>query len=282
MSRRARLAIAIAIGIGIAAIAIGGWWLRSRRVAAPPASEISAATAPEAVRAGRPPRGDPGEPRVMIDDDPKGSLQLEGQVIDAEDHGVAGAVVVIAANPPRSMTTEADGSFAFDGLVARPYTLIARAAQGVAGPITARLTAKSEPVVLRLRPAARLTVTVVGSDAVPISGATVELRGVDVQRAVTKAGPAVFSPVVPGGYQIAAWADGKAHAFQRIAIGRGDAQARLVLSAGAAVTGRVVDDRGAGIAGAHVRYSGASDWTQQASERHDAAVTAGDGSFRFE
>src|SRR5438552_1585155 len=81
-------------------------------------------------------------------------------------------------------------------------------------------------------------------------GATVELRGVDVQRAVTQTGPAVFSPVVPGGYQIAAWADGKAHAFQRIQIGTGDAQARLVLSAGAPVAGRVVDDRGAGIADA--------------------------------
>src|SRR5262249_34151079 len=120
------------------------------------------------------------------------------------------------------------------------------------------------------------------SDNKPIQGATVELRGVDVQRAVTRDGPAVFAPVVPGGYQIAAWADGKAHAFQRIQIGKGDAQARLMLSSGAAVAGRVVDDRGAGIAGAHVRYSGAPAWTQQASERYDAVVTAADGSFRFD
>ncbi|HEX7841244.1 MAG TPA: carboxypeptidase-like regulatory domain-containing protein, partial [Kofleriaceae bacterium] len=44
----------------------------------------------------------------------------------------------------------------------------------------------------------------------------------------------------------------------------------------------VVDDRGSGLAGARVRYSGASDWTQQASDRYDAAITAGDGSFRFD
>jgi protocatechuate 3,4-dioxygenase beta subunit len=31
-----------------------------------------------------------------------------------------------------------------------------------------------------------------------------------------------------------------------------------------------------------VRYSGASDWTQQASDRYDAAITAGDGSFKFD
>src|SRR5215475_12181373 len=92
---------------------------------------------------------------------------------------------------------------ALDGLVARPYTLIARAAGGVAGPITARLTATSEPVVLRLRPAARLTVTVVGRDGQPISGATVELRGLEVRRAVTTGASAVFAPVALGGYQIA-------------------------------------------------------------------------------
>src|SRR5262249_24459346 len=159
---------------------------------------------------------------------------------DTDDHGVAGATVVIASNPPRSMLTEGDGSFAFDGLLARPYTLIARAAKGVAGPITARLTAKSEPIVLRLRPAAKLTASVGGTDGKSISGATVELRGADIQQATSKAGTAVISPVVPGNYHIAAWSDGMAHSFQRIQIGKGDAQARLILSTGAPVTGRVV------------------------------------------
>jgi protocatechuate 3,4-dioxygenase beta subunit len=274
----------VGIAIGVVAIAIAaGWWVHARRAEAPTATAASAPGAPGAVRRDRPQREGAGElPRVVIDDDPRGTLRLEGQVIDADDHGVGSATVVIASNPPRSVLTEGDGSFAFDGLLARPYTLIARGAPGVAGPITVRLTAKTEPVVLRLRPAARLTVTVVGSDGKSIAGATVELRGVDVQRAVTRAGAAVFAPVVPGGYQIAAWADGMAHAFHRIQIGKGDSQDRLVLSAGAPVTGRVVDDRGAGLAGARVRYSGASDWTQQASDRHDAAITAGDGSFRFD
>src|SRR4051812_9708456 len=254
------------IAIGVVAIAGAGWGVHARRTAPPAATEAAAPGAPGAVRRDRPQRGDPAEiPRVVIDDDPRGALRLEGQVIDADDHGVGGATVVVTSNPPRTMLTEGDGSFAFDGLIARPYTLIARAAQGVAGPITARLTARSEPVVLRLRPAGKLTVSVVGSNGAPIAGATVELRGIDVQRAVTRAGAAVFSPVVPGGYQIAAWADGMAHAFQRIQIGKGDSQARLVLSRGAPVAGRVVDDRGDGLAGARVRYSGASDWTQQAS-----------------
>src|SRR3954470_21979408 len=172
------------IAIGVLAIAGAGWWLHTRRAAPTAATEAAAPSAPGAGRRDRPQRGDPAEiPRVVIDDDPRGTLRLEGQVIDAEDHPVGGATVVIASNPPRSLLTEGDGSFAFDGLIARPYTLLARAAQGVAGPITARLTARSEPVVLRLRPAARLTVTVVGGDGKAITGATVELRGVDVQRA---------------------------------------------------------------------------------------------------
>lgn len=279
MNRTVRAALVI----GIVAIA-AAWWLHGRRAAAPGAAQVAApAAAGSTAPAERAPRGAAGElPRVVLDDDPRGSLRLEGQVIDAQDHGVGGATVVIASNPARSITTEADGSFAFDGLVARPYTLIARAAAGVAGPITARLTATSEPVVLRLRPAARLTVDVVGRDGKPITGATVELRGIDVQRAVTAAGTAVVAPVVPGNYQIAAWADGMARAFARIQIGKGDAHARLMLSAGAAVAGRVVDDRGAGVAGARVRYGGASDWTQQASERRDAVVTGADGRFRFD
>lgn len=218
----------------------------------------------------------------MIDDDPKGPLRLEGQVVDADDHGVAGATVVIAANPPRSATTEADGGFAFDGLVGRPYTLIARAAKGVAGPVTARLTEKSDPVVLRLRPASKLTVTVVSTGGKPIDGATVELRGIDVSRATVKGKAAVFAPVVPGGYQIAAWAGGMARAFARIQIGAGDAEAKLTLAPGAPVLGRVVDDLGAGVAHARVRYSGASDFRQQANDRLDGTETADDGSFRFE
>src|SRR4051812_38927206 len=83
-------------------------------------------------------------PPVLIDDDPRGALRLEGQVVDADDHPVVGATVVLASHPPRTAKSGADGGFAFDELVARPYTLVARADQGVAGPITARLTAKSD------------------------------------------------------------------------------------------------------------------------------------------
>lgn len=274
----------VALGVVIAVVGGGWWWLRGRTPARPAAAAATRTDAQPSSASERPGRsGEIGAPsRILIDDDPRGSQRLEGQVIDADDHGVAGATVVLGSNPPRTVLTEADGSFGFDGLVGRPYTLLARAARGVAGPITARLTERSDPVVLRLRPAAKLTVAVVGSDGKPFDGATVELRGIDAQRATTKAGTAVFAPVVAGPYQIAAWADGMAHSFQRIQIGTADAEARLKLGAGAPVLGKVVDDRGTGIAGARVRYGGASDWGQQANSQLDGVLTAADGTFRFE
>lgn len=219
--------------------------------------------------------------RVLVDDDPRGELRLEGQVIDETEAPVGGVTVVMSSNPPRQTTTEADGGFAFDALVGRPYTLVARGQGKVAGPVTAQLTATSDPVVLKLRAAPKLTVSVSGTDGQPLDGATVELRGIDDQRETTKGGTAVFATVVPGGYQLAAWADGKARTFQWIQIGDADQEAKLTLAAGAPVSGRVVDERGDGIAGARVRFSGASDWSQQASDRHDAAVSGTDGRFEL-
>ncbi|HTL37748.1 MAG TPA: carboxypeptidase regulatory-like domain-containing protein [Kofleriaceae bacterium] len=218
---------------------------------------------------------------VLVDDDPKGELRLEGQVVDVDEKPVGGALVSVSSNPPQTVTTEADGSFVVPGLVARSFTLVARAPQGVAGPVTSKLTEKSDPVVLHLRPGAKVVVTVTDDAAKPVDGATVELRGIDVVRQTTKAGETAFMSVAPGGYQLAAWSEGKARTLQWINIGAGDAQAKLVLVAGAPVSGRVVDDSGRGIAGARVTYHGASDWSQQADERLDGVLSDKDGSFAF-
>jgi uncharacterized GH25 family protein len=275
--------------VAVAALVLGAaftiWWLKHNPSSNEPdqtASKDRGSNGPNLTptRDGR--RGGPGiDMRVMIDDDPKGPLRLEGQVVDADDHPVKGATVVLAANPPRSATSEDDGGFAFDNLVGRPYTLIARAPTGIAGPVTAKLTVKSDPIVMKLRPAAKLTVTVTAGGK-PVDGATVELRGIDEQRETAKAGTAVIRPVAPGGYQIAAWAPGMAKTFQWIQVGSTDAEAKLELTAGASVAGRVVDDHGTGVSRAHVRFSGASDWSQQGNDRLEGAVSDADGSFAID
>lgn len=270
-----------AVGIVLALVLFGAWWLQRDRGAIARVSTQRAiagaaqpAVAPGAAAGERAP--------VTLDEDPDGKLRLEGQVVDTDARGVAGVTVVVSSTPPRSMLTEADGSFAFDGLVARTYVVVARAPQSAAGPVVTRLTERSEPVVLRLRPASSLEVTVTRSRGKPVADAVVELRGLDVQRIEAHGGPAVFSPVIPGVYQVAAWAPGLARAYQRVDIGTGDFTAQLTLAPGAAVSGRVVDEHGQGIGRARIVYRSAADWAQHADEQNDAAVTAADGSFRFD
>src|SRR3970040_316552 len=92
----------------VAAAAIAFWWWKRD----PKPQTTEAATTAEgsaaqlAVRGAKPGDTRPSTFARMIDDDPKGSLQLEGQVIDAEDHPVKGATVLLSANPPRTTTTE--------------------------------------------------------------------------------------------------------------------------------------------------------------------------------
>ena len=280
--KRILVAVAIAAAILVAVLA-----LRTRR----PAGEKTAGGGNPIVVHGTPGRiaGAP-EPELAADSDPGGTLRLEGQVIDAREAPVAGAVVALGTSPPRTATTDVGGSFHFDRLLARSYVLVAHQGQRSAGPVTVRLTATSEPVTLRLRPAASIEVTVVGAtDPRPIAGAQVELRGVEVTGATTnKDGRALFDGLAPGNYAVAAWAPGFAHSFVRVRIPGQFVAAGLVerptlrLRAGAAASGRVVDETGAAVVGAQVMWVSLSTAFEPTDARRDAAVTAADGRFRFE
>src|SRR4051794_6169481 len=68
-------------------------------------------------------------PRWQLDVDAEGALRLEGQVVDDTGHGVAGAEVTLGSVPPRTAKAEADGTFSFDKLVGRTYTVAARAGE---------------------------------------------------------------------------------------------------------------------------------------------------------
>lgn len=222
-----------------------------------------------------------GPPQVLADDDPIGELRLEGQVLDSSDQPVADAVISLASNPPRQARSGVDGAFVFDRLLARPYTVTARAPAGVAGPVTARLGATSDPVVLRLRAGAQLLIEVIDPQRRPVDGATIELRGVDTQSVKSKAGQASLAPVVPGLYQVVAWADGYARSFVPTLIGAGTTSLRIELALGAPVTGRVVDELGAGVAEARVRFESTSDFAPVMQVHRDAVASTGDGTFTF-
>ncbi len=287
---KSRHAAAIAVVVTILA---GGWFIFLRgngegeqRPVATAGGAVGSgpASARGPQRPDAPDRGGEPEARVLVDDDPAGILRLEGMVLGPDDAPVPGATVVLSANPPRTTKTEDDGSFAFDKLVARPYTLLARAEQGVGGPVTSKLTATSDPVVLRLVPGGRVAVHVVDGKQQPLGTAAVELRGVDVQTSSTDAtGLARFAPVVPGRYDVMAKAPGFAPGFAFAAVsGTAPAEVTVVLAPGAPVEGKVVDGAGMPVGDALVVYSGASDWSIRADERRDGVRSAADGSFRFD
>ena len=97
----------------------------------------------------------------------------------------------------------------------------------------------------------------------------------------TKEGAAGFALVVPGGYDVIAWAPGFAKSYEFAAVSGTNTAVKIALRPGAAVSGRVLAD-GKPIAGARVVYYGASDWNTQADERRDGVVTDGSGAFHFD
>ncbi len=139
-----------------------------------------------------------------MDDDPVGTLMLEGQVLE-EEQGVSGAIVTISSNPSRTATTNEFGSFQFDKLVGRTYSIRAKAGNSIGGPVMHELTATSDPVAIRLRAGGVVIVTVVDqAKGDPVSGATVELRaGGDNQSETTDGdGKAKFEGVDGSGRRL--------------------------------------------------------------------------------
>ncbi len=244
-----------------------------------------------AVAAGRDPTREPdGGPaggdrmRLFRDDDPRGALRLEGVVIDDGDQGVGGARVAIDASPPIIVETETDGSFVFEGLIARDYRVEATAADGYAGPARLRLTAKAEPVTLRLRKGGVVEVVVTDRDGgKAVEGAAVELRAPLAWRGVTGAdGVATLRGVGSVWAPVAVTARGFAPAAVMMSTS-GDPLApvrvAVTLGRGAAVAGRVIDDGGKPVAGARVTAALASEPFPVIDPRKDGVVSGADGAF---
>jgi protocatechuate 3,4-dioxygenase beta subunit len=277
--------IVVIAAVCIAAIA---FWFQSDKKSETKEKEIASVVGeviatPKAPKADGKRDGRPGEVEVLFADDPEGDLRLEGQVVTSDQLAVAGAIVSIDSRPPRFTKSEEDGSFFFDKLVGKSYDLVARSEEGVAGPITARLSESNEPVMMVLSEGAKVSVQVV-SAAMPdgLAGAVVELRGIDMQSATTdQDGNAEFRQVPVDRYSVVANAEGYAPGRTRVSISRSGATAtaRLELKGGARVAGVVVDPDGKPLAGARVVYRGLSDRSLRADPRLDAVVSDKGGQF---
>ena len=197
--------------------------------------------------------------RWSVDVDPDGPLRLEGQVVGPDGRGVGSAEVWLGTTPDQSAVADGDGSFFFEHVVGRTYTLSASHGELI-GETTYKLAAGSDPVVIRVGEGAHVVVTAVDDDKRPVANVTVVARDSQREATTDAAGKATLAPVHPGWIVIEGRAPGYASARTFVTIGSAGAggEAKLVMHAGVAVSGRVVDEQGKPIARAHVMAS--DDW----------------------
>lgn len=219
---------------------------------------------------------------AFLDDDPVGSIVLEGQVIDEEGRPVAGALVHLASAPSRETTSAEDGSFTFKDLVPRRYALFARSPDRVGGPMMVGLTESSDPVILIVRAGGGLEVSVVRSDDSPIAGATVTLGASTEVNAQTNAEGIAILRNLPSGQRIVyANAPGfsRTQSLVNVPSSQVLGKQRLVLVPGVAVSGVVEDHQGKPVADARVIAQEVGSFLATEDPRTDGIRTDKDGRF---
>lgn len=188
---------------------------------------------------------------VVLEPGPATLQRLEGLVVDADDQPVAGAHVSIGAG--REVVTEADGAFAFDGLPAASYVVIAERDGWYAEEQDVRLDADTEPVTLQLALGVTLVVRIVDEAGGPIAGANVHVSARDYKTGAD--GIATARGVDLEGEMVAISAPGHAESRERVETGDDPAatiETTFVLASGAEISGTVVDETGARVADAYV------------------------------
>ncbi len=285
------------IVVVLAAVAVWLLWIRDRGAGAktdkPDGSARSAQLTPvdkaPAKAADEPAAPRSMAPRWSLDVDPEGPITLEGQVVGPDGKGVAKAEVWLGSVPPRTAVTEDDGTFSFDKLVGRTYTLSAKSGKLI-GDLQYKLTDKSDPAVIHLAEGAAVIVTVVDEAKAPLPNIEVSSGFTVAARATTDAkGEATLQPLTPGYALIEATAAGFAPGTGFATIGSAGSTARLTITMhkGYSISGRVIDETGKPIAKARVSVDGERDFDREALEDVGAgkpsggAVTDDKGQFRI-
>jgi protocatechuate 3,4-dioxygenase beta subunit len=239
------------VGVVVLGVVLVAWLvLRGRGDDTKPAGERPRSAAVTPTPTAPPPTTEaPPAPRVRaprwtLDTDVEGPLRLEGQVVDGDGHGVGGAEVWLSSVPPRTEKTDDDGTFSFDKLVGRAYSLSATRGELIGGPVRYKLTAQSDPVVLRLGEAAAVRVTVIDEAARPLASAEVKVG--ERTAKTSEQGIARVAPIQPGFVEVEASAAGYAPNTGYTTVGAVGATGDLTITLhkGYPVSGRVLDEAG--------------------------------------
>ena len=244
MRTRSTLAL---VGVGIAiAIAIGG--RASHSGDAPPSAPTTRSTTPASVETSTTPPTvrDPRLPITIV----AGTLRLEGQAIDNDEHPIGGATITLAGT--RTTITETDGSFAFDGLAAGDYPVTGEK-QTFYGEDSVSLDASSEPLMLKLQSGPTMVLHVIDDARAPIANVAIESTG---RTATTdRAGVARLRGLDTDDILVEFKAAGYGPLRARLATGddpKATIDHTIVLHPGAPVGGVVVDQDGKPVADALV------------------------------
>jgi protocatechuate 3,4-dioxygenase beta subunit len=253
--------------------------------AAPSTARSGATKVGTQAKSEAPDEAPPGGPmQWSLDKDPEGPLRLEGQVVGPDGAGVGGAQVSLATVPPRTVTADEDGTFAFDKLVGRTYTIAAFHDELVGGPFIYKLAQGVDPVVIHLSAGAAVDVRVVNDKQDPIAGATVTLRDLSHREAKTDdKGMAAIKPVTPGWVAVEATAPGYATSGGMTTVGAagGRGNVTLTLQKGTSVAGTVKDEHGKLLGGVRVTARSDASWGGWGAGEPPAATTDDSGAFSF-
>jgi hypothetical protein len=261
--------------LAVCAVGLAVWLVRSASRPLPPAAvPASARIERDAAQPAAVARW-PATGRTPVQEATRpGTFRLEGQVVDQGELPVRGADVTVDTMPPRTATSREDGTFEFLGLPGRVYRLQARREGQLAGPVSAALTASSEPVILRMRIGGAIEVQVLEKRGLkPVANASVELRTLArVRERTDQEGRAVLEGIAPGVHGLKVSAAGFADAFKVVSCPGPKAVRKelVLLDGGSPFDGKVVDAAGAPIAGATV-------WLEEVGAIVSAVDPATDG-----
>lgn len=257
---RKRAVLVLVLALAVIATAVG-LVLRSCSTAAPssrgPLAGLSADPRASALRA----HGAPSVTGASTVPLARQRFELRGRVVDAGGRSVAAARVT-ATTPAGEVietTTDAAGEFRFDDRFGGVYVLAAQHDGGASLAQRVLLDEHTALVVLRIGPAATLTVrTVDAQRGGPVVDTEVVVRSTFAPgdpRAYTartdRDGRARFNALAPGTYEVIARAAGHRIVSMPLPPQAGLAwQLELALQQGIEVRGRVVDDAGAPRGGA--------------------------------